>query len=95
MFCRFADGKIMASYVNLLKSFENNGAQVNHCIVKMLHRVAYDLKMYGLLFQSSLFRIFQQVKTLVGFHFVNLFRKEENLQKWYVAPSSANLISDL
>ena len=53
----------MSSYVTLLKYFDKNGAQVNHCIVKMLHRVGFDLKMYGLLFQASLFRIFQKVRT--------------------------------
>jgi len=58
---KFADANIIRSYATLLRSYETNGQHLNHCIVKMLHRVAYQLKMYGYLFQATIFRIFQQI----------------------------------
>ncbi|XP_076824632.1 protein timeless homolog [Clavelina lepadiformis] len=63
---KFADAKIVKPYVTLLKEFEQNGPTINHCITKMLHRVAYDLKMYGLLFQVTLLHIFQKIFVAVN-----------------------------
>uniref|UniRef100_H2Y692 Timeless N-terminal domain-containing protein n=1 Tax=Ciona savignyi TaxID=51511 RepID=H2Y692_CIOSA len=63
---KFADSKIMVQYVRLLKEFDRNDDHVNHCLVKMLHRVGFSLKMYGLLFQISLFRVFQKINTSVS-----------------------------
>ncbi|XP_033100607.1 protein timeless homolog [Anneissia japonica] len=58
---RFAHCKVMESYVHLLKSFDKNTVHTNHCIIKLLHRVAVDLHMEPLLFQLSLFRVFQKL----------------------------------
>lgn len=45
----------------LLRSYRQNSAHTNHCLVKMLHRLAHDLKMEALLFQLSLFCLFNRV----------------------------------
>ncbi|XP_066440903.1 protein timeless homolog [Eleutherodactylus coqui] len=58
---RFANGNVVKTYVILLKHYRNNSAHTNHCVVKMLHRVAYDLKMEAFLFQLSVFCIFNHV----------------------------------
>lgn len=64
---KFADGKVIRTYATLLRSYQTNGQHVNHCIVKMLHRIAYQLKMYGFLFQASIFRVFQQIHSTSQF----------------------------
>ncbi|XP_071942430.1 protein timeless homolog [Antedon mediterranea] len=58
---RFAHYKIIQAYVHLLKFFRKNSTHTNHCILKLLHRVAFDLHMEPLLFQLSLFRVFQKL----------------------------------
>eukprot|EP00058_Branchiostoma_floridae_P012613 XP_002598101.1 hypothetical protein BRAFLDRAFT_124290 [Branchiostoma floridae] len=58
---RFANPQMLKPYVRLLADYRTNSAHINHCIAKMLHRVAWDCKMEGLLFQISLFRIFQRL----------------------------------
>jgi len=64
---KFADPNVIRSYATLLKSYETNGQHLNHCIVKMFHRVAYQLKMYGFLFQASIFRVFQKIHSLASY----------------------------
>ena len=44
-----------------LRSYKQNSAHTNHCVVKMLHRLAHDLKMEALLFQLSLFYLFNRL----------------------------------
>ncbi|XP_066299874.1 protein timeless homolog isoform X1 [Branchiostoma lanceolatum] len=58
---RFANPQMLKPYVRLMADYRTNSAHINHCIAKMLHRVAWDCKMEGLLFQISLFRIFQRL----------------------------------
>ncbi|XP_069899385.1 protein timeless homolog [Dipodomys merriami] len=58
---RYASSTIVRAYVLLLRSYQQNSAHTNHCIVKMLHRVAYDLKMEALLFQLSVFCLFNRL----------------------------------
>ncbi|XP_019613543.1 PREDICTED: protein timeless homolog [Branchiostoma belcheri] len=58
---RFANPQMLKPYVRLLADYRTNSTHINHCIAKMLHRVAWDCKMEGLLFQISLFRIFQRL----------------------------------
>ncbi|CAH2224370.1 timeless homolog [Pelobates cultripes] len=55
---RFANSSVVKTYVLLLKNYQQNSAHTNHCAVKMLHRIAYDLKMEALLFQLSVFCLF-------------------------------------
>ncbi|XP_034499552.1 LOW QUALITY PROTEIN: protein timeless homolog [Ailuropoda melanoleuca] len=58
---RFASSTVVRAYVLLLRGYRQNGAHTNHCIVKMLHRLAHDLKMDALLFQLSLFCLFNRL----------------------------------
>ncbi|KAM6215560.1 protein timeless homolog [Rhynchocyon petersi] len=58
---RFACSTVVRSYVLLLRSYKQNSAHTNHCIVKMLHRLAHDLKMEALLFQLSIFCLFNRL----------------------------------
>ncbi|RLU24932.1 hypothetical protein DMN91_003023 [Ooceraea biroi] len=58
---RFANVKVIKAAALLLQQFENNTAEVNHYVVKMLHRIAWDCKMPGMIFQASIFRTFQKI----------------------------------
>ncbi|KAM9321194.1 protein timeless homolog [Gastrophryne carolinensis] len=58
---RFASSNVVKIYVLLLKNYRQNSAHTNHCVVKMLHRIAYDLKMEALLFQLSVFCVFSRI----------------------------------
>ncbi|XP_070536276.1 protein timeless homolog [Ptychodera flava] len=60
---RYAHPGVLSAYVILLANYRKNSLFTNHCIVKMLHRVAWDCKMVPLLFQISLFRVFQKILT--------------------------------
>lgn len=51
----------MQAYVLLLRSYRQNSAHTNHCVAKMLHRLAHDLGMEALLFQLSLFCLFNRL----------------------------------
>ncbi|XP_023563143.1 protein timeless homolog isoform X2 [Octodon degus] len=58
---RFACSHVVRAYVLLLQSYRQNSAHTNHCVVKMLHRLAHDLKMEALLFQLSVFFLFNRL----------------------------------
>ncbi|XP_025075247.1 protein timeless homolog [Pogonomyrmex barbatus] len=58
---RFANVKIVKALALLLQQFETNTVETNHYIIKMLHRIAWDCKMPGMIFQASIFRIFQRI----------------------------------
>lgn len=58
---RFANMKVVKAMALLLQGFETNSIEENHYIVKMLHRVAWDCKMYAMIHQASIFRIFQKI----------------------------------
>uniref|UniRef100_A0A669E589 Timeless circadian clock n=1 Tax=Oreochromis niloticus TaxID=8128 RepID=A0A669E589_ORENI len=58
---RFATPGIVRPYLLLLKSYSKNTPHTNHCIARMLHRLAVDLKMDALLFQLSVFHIFNKI----------------------------------
>ena len=45
----------------LLKDYRINSDITNHCAVKMLHRIAFQLKMCPLLYQLQVFKIFQSI----------------------------------
>ena len=40
----------------LLKNYKNNSDHVNHCAVKLLHRIGWDCNMPAMLYQASLFQ---------------------------------------
>jgi len=52
---------IVESYCNMLKTYNRNRAHTNHCIIKMLTRIAIDLDMFPMLFQLSLFVTFKKI----------------------------------
>uniref|UniRef100_A0A452H5V8 Timeless C-terminal domain-containing protein n=1 Tax=Gopherus agassizii TaxID=38772 RepID=A0A452H5V8_9SAUR len=58
---RFASASVVKAYVLLLRGYRQNSAHTNHCVAKMLHRIACDLKMEALLFQLSVFCIFRRL----------------------------------
>ncbi|XP_012535516.2 protein timeless homolog isoform X2 [Monomorium pharaonis] len=58
---RFANVKVVKALALLLQQFENNSVEINHYVTKMLHRIAWNCKMPGMIFQASIFRIFQRI----------------------------------
>lgn len=58
---RFANIKVVQALALLLQQFEINTIEVNHYVAKMLHRIAWTCKMPGMIFQASIFRIFQRI----------------------------------
>ncbi|XP_044277891.1 protein timeless homolog isoform X2 [Varanus komodoensis] len=58
---QFARANVVKAYLLLFKSYAQNSSHTNHCVVKMLHRIAYDLKMEALLFQLSAFCLFNRL----------------------------------
>ncbi|CAH1127073.1 unnamed protein product [Ceutorhynchus assimilis] len=58
---RLSHPKVVRACALALKNFESNSPHTNHCIVKLLHRVAFDCKMYVMVFQLTIFRSFQKV----------------------------------
>ncbi|KAK3512612.1 hypothetical protein QTP70_018623 [Hemibagrus guttatus] len=60
---RFANPNIVQPYLVLLRSYSTNTPHTNHCIARMLYRVAVDLKMDALLFQLSVFHLFNKIFT--------------------------------
>ncbi|KAI5614487.1 protein timeless-like isoform X1 [Silurus asotus] len=58
---RFANSNIVRPYLVLLRSYSTNTAHTNHCIARLLYRVAVDLKMDALLFQLSVFHLFNKI----------------------------------
>ncbi|GCB75773.1 hypothetical protein scyTo_0018261, partial [Scyliorhinus torazame] len=58
---RFANAGVVKPYILLLKDYRQNSTHTNHCIIKMLHRLAYNLKMDTLLYQLSVFHLFSHI----------------------------------
>ncbi|CAG2251184.1 TIMELESS [Mytilus edulis] len=58
---KFCKGDVLKAYVLLLADFQKNSTHTNHCIIKMLHRISIDLGYMGMVFQASLFRVFQKI----------------------------------
>ena len=51
----------MRAYCVILSNYRNNPSSLNHAVVKMLFRIAFELKMAPLLYQISIFRIFLSI----------------------------------
>ncbi|XP_076673029.1 circadian regulator timeout isoform X1 [Andrena cerasifolii] len=58
---RFANVKVVKAMLILLRQFDKNTDEVNHYVNRMLHRIAWDCKMPGMMFQASMFRAFQRI----------------------------------
>lgn len=61
LFSRLPTPSIIQPYSWLLKFYKENKEITNHAIIKMLYRVAVDLKTPSMLFQLSLFGTFQKI----------------------------------
>ncbi|XP_014669894.1 PREDICTED: protein timeless homolog [Priapulus caudatus] len=97
----FANPTILKPYAELLKYYRTNEPHTNHCLVKMMHRVAFDLKMVPLLFQASMFRVLQAVlKEQVsgrstGFKELGTFAKYVVSQFFSMLPTNPKLVVEL
>ncbi|KAG1931105.1 protein timeless homolog [Pimephales promelas] len=58
---RFANPAVVRPYIVLLRTYSQNSSHTNHCIARMLHRLAVDLKMEALLYQLSVFSLFNKI----------------------------------
>lgn len=58
---RFACKSVTAAYSNLLRNFRKNTSHTNHCIIKMLHRIAWDCGQPAMLFHISFLQSFQAI----------------------------------
>ncbi|KAG6441528.1 hypothetical protein O3G_MSEX001806 [Manduca sexta] len=58
---RFCHPRTVSACVLLLERYDKNLPYTNHCIVKMLHRIAWDCKRPTMMFQATLFVIFQKI----------------------------------
>ncbi|XP_017783660.1 PREDICTED: protein timeless homolog, partial [Nicrophorus vespilloides] len=58
---RLANPRIVRACGLALSNFSKNSALTNHCIIKLLHRIAFDCSMSTMLFQVSIFRIFERI----------------------------------
>uniref|UniRef100_A0A9J2P910 Timeless N-terminal domain-containing protein n=1 Tax=Ascaris lumbricoides TaxID=6252 RepID=A0A9J2P910_ASCLU len=58
---KFARTDVLKWYVFLLNEYETNSPELNKAILKLLHRIAFDLRQAPRLFQISLFRIFTRL----------------------------------
>jgi timeless len=57
----YCSKRIIQCYTIMLKSYKTNTPELNRCVLKLLHRVAVDCCMHGMLFQASVFLVFQKI----------------------------------
>ena len=55
---------MMIPYSMQLKQFQTNSSFTNHAVIKMMFRVACDMKFPEMFFQLSMFKIFEEVLQL-------------------------------
>eukprot|EP00092_Neocalanus_flemingeri_P015916 GFUD01017233.1.p1 GENE.GFUD01017233.1~~GFUD01017233.1.p1 ORF type:complete len:1724 (+),score=585.73 GFUD01017233.1:81-5252(+) len=58
---RFAVKNVVMPFGVLFTNYAKNSKETNHHIIKMFHRIAVDCELPAILFQASIFRVFQQV----------------------------------
>ncbi|KPJ08860.1 Protein timeless-like [Papilio machaon] len=58
---RFCHPRVVSACAYLLERYEKNSSYTNHCIIKMLHRIAWDCKRPSMMFQASMFLTFQKI----------------------------------
>ncbi|EJD74762.1 hypothetical protein LOAG_17967 [Loa loa] len=74
---KFARVDVLKWYIFLLADFESNTAEVNKAVLKLLHRVAFDLKMAPRLYQLSLFVIFKRLAERFKNQSINEIKKSQ------------------
>ncbi|XP_059046079.1 protein timeless homolog [Achroia grisella] len=58
---RFCHPRVVSACVFLLEHYDKNLPYTNHCIIKMLHRIAWDCHRPSMMFQGTLFLTFQKI----------------------------------
>ena len=58
---RYANPNVIRSYRILLKYYKTNNTATNHAIVRMLYRIAVNLKMIPMFYNLAYFVIFEQI----------------------------------
>jgi len=58
---RFAVKNVITPFGILFSNYSKNSKSTNHAIIKMFHRAAIECELPALLFQASIFRVFQQI----------------------------------
>ncbi|XP_058798651.1 protein timeless homolog isoform X2 [Phymastichus coffea] len=58
---RFANVRVVSNLNILLKQFEKNAPEVNYYVLKILHRISFECKMTAMMYQASIFRVFQRL----------------------------------
>lgn len=58
---RYANPNVIKTYRLLLANYQLNSSRTNHAIVRMLHRIAVDMKMTPMFFNLGYFVIFQRI----------------------------------
>ncbi|KAI1733015.1 timeless protein [Ditylenchus destructor] len=62
----FSKPHMLLWYIFLLKKFETNSVELNKSLLKILHRIAFELKRPVRLYMASLFRIFDRVDKIIS-----------------------------
>ncbi|PIC36588.1 hypothetical protein B9Z55_015520 [Caenorhabditis nigoni] len=79
---KFANVDVLKWYVFLLNDFSKNSIELNQALVKMLHRIAFDINLPVKLYQVSRFQIFQKVNEQFS-HLSKELRKTSPLFELY------------
>eukprot|EP00117_Sycon_ciliatum_P007280 scpid20136/ scgid10456/ Protein timeless homolog len=58
---KFANFRVVRNYSLLLSRYTTNSVTLNHCIVKMMYRIAHDCQLIPLFFQLSVFTCFDRI----------------------------------
>ena len=58
---RFASKNVCQAFARSFKDYRTNTDFLNHCIIKMFHRISWDCKLPALLYQVSILRTFQGI----------------------------------
>ncbi|GFQ67403.1 protein timeless homolog [Trichonephila clavata] len=58
---KYASPKVVMPCCLLLANYQSNSLRTNACLIKLLHKIAWDYKMHALFFQSTVFLTFQKI----------------------------------
>ncbi|GIY76214.1 protein timeless homolog [Caerostris darwini] len=61
MYKKYASPKVVIPCCSLLANYQSNSSRTNACLIKLLHKIAWDCKMHALFFQSTVFVTFQKI----------------------------------
>ena len=80
----FAKGFVVAHYVWLLDKFKLNGQQTNHQALKMLDMIARKCDFLPLLFQASVFRVFDRILSDPSVEGKKEYKESVDFVRWVV-----------